>query len=32
MLSRSFRVIGVDVVRGSFDSYRVLYATADLGA
>ena len=32
LLSRSFRVIGVGVVRGSFDSYRVLYATADLGA
>ena len=32
LLSRSVRVIGVGVVRGSFDSYRVLYATADLGA
>ena len=32
LLSPSFRVIGVGVVRGSFQSYRVLYATADLGA
>ena len=32
LLSRSYRVIGVGVVRGTFDSYRVLYATADLGA
>jgi uncharacterized protein YkwD len=32
LLSRSYRVIGVGVVRGTYDSYRVLYATADLGA
>jgi uncharacterized protein YkwD len=32
LLSRHFRVIGVGVSRGTFDSYRVLYATADLGA
>jgi uncharacterized protein YkwD len=32
ILSRSYRVIGVGVVRGTFSSYRVLYATADLGA
>jgi uncharacterized protein YkwD len=32
LLSRSFRMIGVGVARGSFQSYRVLYATADLGA
>ena len=32
ILSASYRVIGVGVVRGTYDSYRVLYATADLGA
>jgi uncharacterized protein YkwD len=32
LLSRSFRVIGIGVARGSYRSYRVLYATADLGA
>ena len=32
LLSRSFRVIGVGVARGSYQSYRVVYATADLGA
>jgi uncharacterized protein YkwD len=32
ILSRSYRVIGVGVVRGTYSSYRVLYATADLGA
>jgi uncharacterized protein YkwD len=32
LLSRSFRVVGVGVARGSYQSYRVLYATADLGA
>jgi uncharacterized protein YkwD len=32
LLSRSFRMIGVGVARGSYSSYRVLYATADLGA
>jgi uncharacterized protein YkwD len=32
IMSRSYRVIGVGVVRGTYDSYRVLYATADLGA
>jgi uncharacterized protein YkwD len=32
LLSRSFRVIGVGVARGSYQSSRVLYATADLGA
>ena len=32
ILSRNYRVIGVGVVRGTFESYRVLYATADLGA
>ena len=32
LLSRSYRVIGVGVVRGTYESYRVLYATADLGA
>jgi uncharacterized protein YkwD len=32
LLSRSYRVVGVGVVRGTYDSYRVLYATADLGA
>jgi len=31
LLSRSVRVIGVGVVRGSFPSYRVLDATADRG-
>jgi uncharacterized protein YkwD len=31
LLSRSFRVIGVGVVPGSFQRYRVLDATADLG-
>jgi uncharacterized protein YkwD len=32
LLSRSYRVIGVGVVRGTYGSYHVLYATADLGA
>lgn len=32
ILSRSYRVVGVGVVRGTYDRYRVLYATADLGA
>lgn len=32
ILSRSFRVIGVGVVAGSYEDYRVLYATADLGS
>ena len=32
LMSRSYRVIGVGVVRGTYQGYRVLYATADLGA
>jgi uncharacterized protein YkwD len=32
LMSRKYRVIGVGVVRGSYQGYRVLYATADLGA
>jgi uncharacterized protein YkwD len=32
IMSSSYRVIGVGVVRGSYGSYSVLYATADLGA
>ncbi len=32
LLSPGYRVVGVGVVRGTYDSYRVLYATADLGA
>ncbi len=32
LLSRSYRVVGVGVVRGTYNSYRVLFGTADLGA
>jgi len=32
LMSRNFRVIGVGVVRGTYEGYSVLYATADLGA
>jgi uncharacterized protein YkwD len=32
LLSPSYRVVGVGVVRGTYRGYRVFYATADLGA